>query len=352
MKATARTVNAILSSIAQDPTAYNAAATGRLVKMLKPYMVKQKPIKSDFKSINSVEWIEFADEGQRKFYNTYYARYLRETESGDNALTALNKFAQAAEIVRYEQLASRAIEASRAGYAVLICAKYKDTLVQAMTTLHGKHGVDLDRISVIWGGIDKNHLNLLEKRKAMREKLTEQEALLLEELDLSDEVADSICPITSADAELRKRFFKLQDQHERQRNIDAFQDERTDFCCFTAAAGGVALSLHAHRKTSRPRFVILTPCWSDHQMVQCTGRVDRVTATSDSRQIMLCFKDTVEEGIAGTFRKKMQGLIKVTGGHDSWISLAKDSHDRNILTEPFYGESEDEEGVDSLFAVN
>lgn len=344
MKATARTVNTVLSSIAADPTAYNAAATGRVIKLLKPYMVKQKPIKSQYHSINSVEWIEFADENQRKFYNTYYARYLRETESGGNPLTALNKFAQAAEIVRHEQLASKAIEAHKAGYAVLICAKYKDTLVQAMTTLHSKYGVDLAKVSVIWGGIDKNHLNLLEKRKAMREKLTEQEALLLEELDVSDEIAASLCPITSADAELRKRFFKLQDQWERQRNIDAFQDEQTDFCCFTAAAGGVALSLHAHKKTSRPRFVILTPCWSDHQMVQCVGRVDRVTATSDSKQVMICFAGTVEEGIAATFRNKMQGLLKVTGGHDSWVSLAKDAYNRNTLTEPFHGQEATTDG--------
>ncbi len=332
MKITENNVSAIMQGICADPYKYNAAATGRVVKMLEPYIIRQRPIKSEFKSINSIEWIDFANDSQKKFYDTYYKRYLEETAKSPNSLSALNKFAQAAEIVRAEQLADSAYLDYKDGKAVLLCAKYKDTLVQVMMTLNKKYNISFDRMSMIWGGISKTQLDALERRKALREKLSEDEMLLLEELNLSSEVAATICPISSADAELRKRFFRLQSMEERQANIDAFQNEKTDFCFYTAAAGGVALSLHAHAVWSRPRSAKLTPCWSDHQLIQTVGRGHRVTSKSNTRQSMMCFKGTVEESIAATYRKKMQGLLKVIGkNNQSWIGLATDKYNFNQL---------------------
>lgn len=331
MTPTAANVGRLMLTLASDPNEYNVAATERVVDILSPYIVRQRRIKTAFHTTNRVKWIDFADENQRKFYQTYYQRYLDSVNGGDNPLVALNKFSQAAEIVRHEQIADEAIAAHRAGKAVLICAKYKDTLVQVMTTLHSKYHIPLDRVSTIWGGINKQQLELLERRKAMREQLNEEQLLLMEELNITEIAATSFCPITDASSELRARFFRLQDQVERQANIDAFQNEATDFCCYTAAAGGVALSLHAHAEWSRPREVILTPCWSDHQMVQCVGRGHRVTSTSDTTQTMMLFKGTVEVHIAHTFRKKMKGLLKVVGGRESWLTLAQDQYGNNEL---------------------
>src|SRR6185369_16354832 len=112
-----------------------------------------------------------------------------------------------------------------------------------------------------------------------------------------------------------------QDYVKRQVEIDRFQAGSSDYCLFNFKSGGVGLSLHhsdelttikVRRKPhsgyayvedipsipTKPRLTYLTPTFSAIELVQGLGRAARITSLSDTRQILLFYKHTIEEKVA------------------------------------------------------
>jgi hypothetical protein len=111
-------------------------------------------------------------------------------------------------------------------------------------------------------------------------------------------------------------------------------------------AGGVGLSLHhtdamlpvsqrARRKESgyvyeedipkistRPRKLYSAPNYSAIDMVQVLGRCPRITSLSDTEQILLFFRGTIEEDVEAICNNKLRCLSKVVRNpNDSWEQL-------------------------------
>ena len=91
---------------------------------------------------------------------------------------------------------------------------------------------------------------------------------------------------------------------ERQRNIDAFQENRTHVCLANIAAGGVGVSLH-DVDGKHPRLALISPSFSAIDLKQALGRVDRVGAKTPSVQRILVAAGTVEEKICAILKQKL-----------------------------------------------
>lgn len=100
------------------------------------------------------------------------------------------------------------------------------------------------------------------------------------------------------------------DQKDRDRHIEAFQNNERHICIATAQAGGVGVSLHDVRK-ERPRVALLTPSWSASDTKQCLGRIHRDGGTK-ALQIFVLAAGTVEERIHKQLSMKLNRLAALT----------------------------------------
>ena len=135
-----------------------------------------------------------------------------------------------------------------------------------------------------------------------------------------------------------------QDYKKRQVEIDRFQSGQSHYCLFNFKSGGVGLSLHhcddmtqqkvrrkkdsgyAHVEDipsipTRPRRVLLTPTFSAIELVQGLGRAARITSLSDTEQIMLFYRGTIEERVAAAVSQKLKCLKKVVRQRETWEDI-------------------------------
>lgn len=275
LPATEVTSPAILREIAYPKSVeeYSPSATERFRDALDDYIVEMKTVRFKFPTKTACTTIYFATEEERRSYERAYEEYLTEIRKirrdfgghGRMAfLVAMRKFQQKAELLRCPQIAERCAAAIAEDKQVIIASNFKDTLRSVWTILVKKYKLPAERIAYIVGG---------------------------------------------------------QSEQERQTNIDKFQQARADAVLFTMTAGGVGISLHHDRVSSKPRHIILPPTWSAIDLVQALGRGHRLTSLSPTTQEILWYGDTVEDRVKVVVQRKVKCLSKAIVAKEQFMSM-------------------------------
>lgn len=276
------------------------------------------------KAKNGTLCIPFRTVEQQEFYTAAWKRYLealakidRFAPGGIAALwVAIGKFRQAAEECRAPDLAELMYQSYLDGQAPVCFFNYKKPLALAIAYLVNRRGISRDKISAIWGG------------------LQEGEEDYGEGLELG-----------------------AQSRIARQKEIDKFQSDKSDFCFYTLKAGGAGLSLHQHKPEMKVRRTYGSPTYSAIEVVQGLGRVPRVTSWSDTEQTILFYKGTIEEHVAAKMDIKLRSLREVVAANETWAEELVPNNDRlkelirsiklededDTLAGAYLGEDEDED---------
>jgi hypothetical protein len=331
-----------------DPEDYNEAAVERLMSDLDDYVVRVRGVRPQFEARNRVELVT---PNQEEFleYTKAWQKFQEEKAkldmgASEHPFAILTAFSIAAESIKHKLFAKRLDEAVRNGYAVVLGVKWKKTIILTVRELIETYKWKRSDISLIWGG-GQTAMNKKQKAKAkmrMMEDKFKKAGLDVEEM-MKDLDLDKI-----EDYELigvpKEYALGAQDLTERQSEIDNFQSGKSKFAIFTFKAGGVGLSLHhtdeltefkCRRKESgyaleedipkvptRQRKTFLAPSYSAIEMVQGSGRVPRLNSLSFTEQIMLFYKNTIEEDIAQIVSVKFRCLSKICGAQrESWADF-------------------------------
>lgn len=337
------------------PEDYNNAAIERLMKDLDDYVVRVRGVKPQFNAINGVKIIPFENEEKARFYHEAITRFEEEKKKIDNAkemgdsagicyLTILLKYAMAAELNHADGFADMMYEAvMNRGKAAVCAVKFKQTLIAIVRRLNEKYGVSRDDISLVWGGGQTKQTKKQKakaKIKSLENKLKEMGVDLdemLEDTGLED-VEDRI--IVDLPAHLR---LEMQDNNERQKEIDKFQSGKSLYCIYTLKSGGVGLSLHhtdelstfkCRRKESgyaveedipkvpiRPRETFVVVTYNAIELVQGVGRVPRLTSLSPTVQNVYCYAGTIEVDMGRIYSQKLRCLSSVVKQKEDWMGV-------------------------------
>lgn len=363
-----------------DPIEHSPGAIDRLIDKMDPYIVRVKGVRPQFHAHNSVQIIDFQNEEDRKFYELAWERFLAEKaklENDDNLsaaqsrfqiLVEMLKFRQAAELVRAPYIAKAMWECVMKGKQASVAAlNFKATIVKIVKILCYDYNVPRSQISLIWGGGAKDP----NRKQKIKYKLQQNKAVLdalgaagisMSDLDLDD-----------VEAQLEREEFdpalKLgpQNAKHRQDEIDRFQSGKSLYCLFTFRAGGVGLSLHhtdeftkekVRRKESgyaveedikkiptRKRVTFVAPTWSAIELVQGLGRVPRLTSLSDTTQILVFYRGTIEERVARIVSLKLHCLTKVVRQKEDWSDAMVGGYTQEELDKKYLIADTTEESV-------
>lgn len=337
------------------PEEYVEASVDRLMDKIHPYMVDVKNVRPQFNSINSVRMIHFETAAEKKYYDDAMNRYLEavgklEAEGGANSkfmiLVEWLKFRQAAEFCRCNYMAYQMYNSVAEGYAAIAALCFKPSQAKIAYILNSKFGVPRNQISMIWGG-SQAFAGKTERipadeivrilTAAMHGETIEKSMMkrIKQQLVFDSEGLGALPP---------ELDLGPQDYVKRQVEIDRFQTGKALYCLFNFKSGGVGLSLHhsddmtkekVRRKKgsgyayvediplipTRPRICYLTPTFSAIELVQGLGRAARLTSLSDTLQIMLFYRGTIEEKVAAAVSQKLKCLKKVVRQRESWEDI-------------------------------
>ena len=338
------------------PSEYNEAAVERLMQDLDEYVVRVKGVRPQFEAHNKVELIDFQSPEKREFYTNAWDRYLKKKAKleamgiagapvGMAILVQFLKFRMAAEICRDDILAKRMYEiVEHKGRAAVCAVNFKNTLISIVRILIEQYGVPRSKISLIWGG-GQTQLTEKQKQKQKIQGLSDEQLEarglskeeILENLDL-DEVEDRELIDIPGEYKLG-----AQSLEERQYEIDKFQKGESLYCLYTLRAGGVGLSLHhtdecvrqkCRKKPSgyvveediplipiRQRETLVAPTWSPIELVQGIGRVPRLTSLSDTDQILIFYRGTIEGRVADIANRGLRCLSKIVKHKEPWSDM-------------------------------
>lgn len=283
LPATRNTAPAILREIAspKSPVEYSPSAAKRLRDALEDYIVELKGVRFKYQTKTTFEPIHFKSVDQRRAYEFAYQEYLEELRKKGQSkshgsmaiLVAMQKFQQKAEWLRCDQLAERTMQRVREGKQVIVGSNYVETCRQVWRFLQ-KFGFDMSRVVFVVGG---------------------------------------------------------QKEDERQKMIDKFQAGEADVILLTVRSGGVGLSLHHDRPSTRPRHVIIPIPWSAIDLVQFLGRGHRLTSMSHTTQESLYYLDTIESNkVVPVLQNKVKCLSKTVTAKEQFTTLFEpDNNDVN-----------------------
>jgi hypothetical protein len=351
-----------------DPLEYSEAAIKRLIDHLEEYIVRIKGIRPKHKALNAVERIHFKTQEERDEYQKAWDKYQEEKakiegdaslgsgESRFALLAQLTIFAQAAEYIRRYHLAEFIAKSWEAGFAPVLAVRFKQTQTAVYRILVEKYGWKREDITMIWGGSTQ----ALSKKKKIARKMAEnddvREAMLkaMEEMGLSeDDLKDAGVDLSAVHAKTEEQLafekahgLLTQKPEDRERERLAFQSQRSKCCIFNFKSGGVGLSLHHEAKypNARQRVVLLTPVYSEKELVQGLGRCPRITSQSDTAQVMCYYHGTIEEHVAARVVMKLKCLKQVVKARESWEDI--------ITGKPVIEEgSKEEELMDGVDAI-
>lgn len=272
--ATKDTVNGRLANIAapKSPWDYSPSAVERLRTFLdsKRCIVELKGVHFKFPATTICTTIYFKNDTERQRYNKafeVYAERMRKLR-GDYApmveyLVAMQKFQQEAELIRTGELAERLAKQS-ATDAVICGSNYLETIRDVWKKLVNVHKIDKHRIAYIVGG---------------------------------------------------------QTSKEREQMRDDFQTGKRDIMLLTVKAGGVGISLHHDRPTTKPRYIVIPPTWSAIDLVQILGRGHRLTSLSPTIQEILWYADTVEMDVKDRVALKCKCLAKAVTAKEQFTDI-------------------------------
>ena len=102
-----------------------------------------------------------------------------------------------------------------------------------------------------------------------------------------------------------------QNEEERARGIDLFQDNTNHVCIVMTQAGGAGVSLHD--LNGRPRVSFITPSDKAIDMVQCLGRIHRVGGSKVVQTFILA-AGTVEEKVYNNVQRKLYNISLLNDG--------------------------------------
>lgn len=337
------------------PDEYNEAAVERMTKDMDKYIVRVKGVRPQFDAINKIEMITFETPEEREYYNKAWERYLEEKRklealgvdspgatgnSQFQILVQFLKFRMAAEFCRRRHLAKKLFDTVQSGKAACAALNFKGTMIAVVRILVEEYAVSRDAISLVWGGGQTALTKKQKMKRAILEKKDQLEAAgmsieeMLNELDL-DQVEDRIMEDLPEHLRLGP-----QSKDERQREIDRFQAGKSLYCLYTFRAGGVGLSLHhtdemtrvkARRQKNgyavvedipkvpvRARKNFVAPTYSAIELVQGLGRCPRLTSLSDTEQVLLFYRGTIEEEVAHVVSQKLRCLSRVVRQREKW----------------------------------
>jgi hypothetical protein len=331
---------AITVAMPQSPEDYSPAAMKRLMTIIDPYVVDVKGISFKFKARNKVELIDFSTNEEAEFYHNTEKRFLEELALIQGKgypneqilqLVLLQKFQQAAELIRAPYLAKRMYEIRNKKNRSAVCAfKYKETGAKIVSILVMDYGISRDRISMIWGGMQsksKGKTGKASKADKMlaNMKFDEKDIEFLKSIGI-DTPTDLQDISEEQDDQEQKRTNTLlrlgtQSKVQRQSEIDKFQCDKADYCLFTFKSGGVGLSLHQNQEWMRPRETLLAPTYSAMELVQGLGRCPRITSCSDTEQTVVFYANTIEVDVALRVSQKLKCLREVVRSKETWESV-------------------------------
>jgi hypothetical protein len=349
----------------QDPDENSPSAMERLMKKIMPHVVDIKNLRPQFHARNGVQLLEFRTEWERKHYASAWERWMEFCSKADKLdgrvrgymlFAEMQKFKEAAENCKAEAIAEAMYDA-RTKYdqspVAVFC--FKQGIARAVKCLIEKYKVKRDEISLIWGGNAAYN---------QTERIDNAEFIRVFGLMMSGKFDD----IPKATIKKIKQQLKSDDaglgdmsgynlgsqsRTQRQEEIDRFQSGRSRYCFYTFKSGGVGLSLHhtdeltkhkVRRKdesgyayeediplvSTRQRVTFLNTTYSAIELVQGLGRAPRLTSLSDTSQVVLFYKGTVEEHVAAIVSMKLKCLKKVVRQKESWedviLEAAGQSH--------------------------
>lgn len=354
-----------------DPMEYNEAATERLMTAVSDYIVDVKNVRPQFKAHNRVMMIDFDSDKDRKRYEQAYERYCQAVNKLDGHTSSFAqlvewlKFRQEAELIRAPFLAKQMHErVEKYGMAAVCACNFKATIAKVASILFQDYNVPREKISLIWGGSDV--FSKKEDSKFTKEDVNSilADALAGRQVDvgvmkkMKQQLLADIAGLGNLPPELD---LGPQDFEKRQQEIDRFQSGRSLYCLFNFKSGGVGLSLHhsdeqteikCRRKPdsnyayeedipaipTRPRVTFLAPTYSAIELVQGLGRAPRLTSLSDTAQIIVFYRGTIEAAVAGAVSAKLRCLKKVVRQKESWedviIGGAKEKADHFDVDKP------------------
>src|SRR5574343_393858 len=109
---------------------------------------------------------------------------------------------------------------------------------------------------------------------------------------------------------------------ERQREIDRFQEGKTQFCIYTLSAGGTGVDLDHQIPDARPRWVYSTVCYYAEEFMQALGRCMRVATISDVVQESIFFNNTIAaKHVAPKLMRKVKAIAKIASSRDDLVSV-------------------------------
>lgn len=371
IKVTEDNFNQFAGMICRDPSKPNVAASKRLREVLKDYIVSFPYVKWPSKAINGVKIVDFANDADRRTYDTSYQRYLDNCKkAGKNTnfgqfeqLVALNQHVYTAEPLHMDQVVDLALASYDEGKAPVIAVQSRRAVQKAVFKLIDKHGFTRDDISIIWGGkkaLDPTKMLSEGEIAEMMGRVASGEVLdPSEHRRLLETIAIRTDKIMSGDADeeaQNDRLAKLvgykltgvQNARLRQAEIDKFQSGQAKFCIFTLAAGGTGLSLDQCRPELRPRETYLTPVYSGPLFKQGLGRCIRRATVSDVYQWVCLLANTVEEThVAPVLDEKLKCITEVTNNRTNWLDIvggmATASYKRSLRTKEEMARDAEEE---------
>lgn len=384
-----------------EPEEYSPASVERLMHEIKDYVVDVKGVHTQFRALNGIQMIDFNTDEERKEYEKAYEKFLMEKakiqekmdrgggvgNGGMQILVEFLKFRQAAEEIKVEYIVDAMYDSvTNHNQAAVAAFNFKFSIAKAVKLLRDKHGVDRNDISLIWGGGNTSMSTKRKKKLDIKKKIEGnkilQDLFAEADIDMYDMGLNTVEETREVDIDESLRL-GAQDQKERQKEIDKFQKGRTKFCFFTFKSGGVGLSLHhtdqftkekVRRKTSgfaveedipliptRQRICFVGTTYSAIELVQGLGRCPRLTSLSDTPQVILFYRGTIEERVAWIVSLKLRCLRKVSQSREkeSWESVIlggvkkddtqnNDANDIKLLGEgkPIVDETADDDSVD------
>lgn len=102
-----------------------------------------------------------------------------------------------------------------------------------------------------------------------------------------------------------------QNSHDRENNINSFQNNENRIIICMIQTGGQSINLH-DINGRYPRVSIISPSFSSTELLQSLGRIYRTGVKSPCLQIVLFCANTIEEKISSVIKEKINFLDKIS----------------------------------------
>lgn len=319
-----------------DPDDFDENAVKRALKLLGNRFIKMPKIPSKFKSYNNVKIMDFDSETDRIYYASALARYEEEVQriiaNGEPRIRALvedGKLRQASEKLKTRHIANRAYCEVQEGYSAVVGFCFKESVVDCVNVLVHDRKVDPAQIAIVWGGYNLDERRRKEAENILKQKFTPAQLQEYIQDGLFDNLLDVYTERKGQDlGAIDSKLLGQVDQFTRWQQICRFQNGRARYCIFTAASGGVALSLHdENEEASFPRRSHLGLPYGEKMVVQLYGRAHRVTSVSDTYQSSYAFNGTRDIKVAKRVSQKLRSARHTGVGNYNKLLWTSDELD-------------------------